>query len=86
MRQTRPSVYVADGIRNTVAQYDVGAGGVLSPKTPATVAAGVTPFGVAVSPDGKSVYVTNANQIVSQYDVGAGGALAPKTPRRWRLD
>jgi DNA-binding beta-propeller fold protein YncE len=75
------SVYVANGLDNTVSQYDVGAGG-LTPKTPATVAA-PSPVGVAVSPDGKSVYVTNGifcNGTVSQFDVGAGGVLTPKSP------
>ena len=42
----------------SVSQYDVGADGKLSPKSPARVAAGTFAGGVAVSPDGKSVYVT----------------------------
>jgi DNA-binding beta-propeller fold protein YncE len=83
------SVYVANSGNDTaiysVSQYDVGAGGALSPKSPATVATGVDPRGVAVSPDGGSAYVANfiANVnggSVSQYDVGAGGALSPKSP------
>ena len=75
------SVYVANVSSDSVSQYDVGAGGALSPKSPATVAAGAFPRGVAVSPDGGSVYVTNFfGDSVSQYDVGAGGALAPKSP------
>ena len=76
------SVYVTNnGGANSVSQYDVGAGGVLSPKSPATVAAGDVPGGVAVSPDGASVYVANhGRHSVSQYDVGAGGALTPKSP------
>ena len=66
---------------HTVSQYDVGAGGALSPKSPATVATGAGPRGVAVSPDGRSVYVANSgSDSVSQYDVGAGGALSPKSP------
>jgi hypothetical protein len=41
----------------------------------------MNPFELAVSPDGKSVYVTNfIGNSVSQYDVGAGGALTAKTP------
>jgi DNA-binding beta-propeller fold protein YncE len=52
--------------------------------TPATVATGRGPGGMAVSPDGGSVYVANAesfgNDTVSQYDVGADGALSPKNP------
>jgi hypothetical protein len=41
-----------------VSQYAIIAGGLLSPLTPPTVYAGTTPAGVAVAPDGKSVYVT----------------------------
>ena len=64
-----------------VSQYDVGAGGALAPKSPATVPAGDKPVGVAVSPEGGSVYTANqCSDDVSQYDVGAGGALAPKSP------
>jgi DNA-binding beta-propeller fold protein YncE len=81
------SVYVATNVLSnnavvgSVAQFDVGAGGTLLPKTPASVAAGSGALGVAVSPDGGSVYVTNFfSNDVSQYDVGAGGALSPKSP------
>jgi DNA-binding beta-propeller fold protein YncE len=81
------SVYVTNSPssprKGTVSQYNVGAGGALAPKSPAMVGAGVGAFEVAVSPDGHSVYVTNANaRSVSQYNVGAGGALAPKSPPR----
>ena len=80
------NVYIVD--RNggppfvgSVLQYDVGSGGVLLPKTPSALTAGVNPTGLAISPDGKSVYVSNDESgDVSQYDVGAGGALSPKTP------
>jgi hypothetical protein len=44
------SVYVAISVNNEVAQYDVGPAGGLSPKTPATIAAGSFPRAVAVSP------------------------------------
>jgi DNA-binding beta-propeller fold protein YncE len=44
------------------------------------VPAGTNPFGLAISANGKSVYVTNANSdSVSQYSVGARGALSPKS-------
>ena len=67
---------------DTVSQFDVGAGGALAAKSPATVPAGNAPRGVAVSPDGKSAYVVNsiASGTVSQFDVGAGGALAAQSP------
>jgi 6-phosphogluconolactonase len=65
-----------------VLQYDVDpATGALTPKAPASVPAGDTSEGIAVSSDGKSVYVANINDgTVSQYDVAAGGALSPKNP------
>jgi DNA-binding beta-propeller fold protein YncE len=64
------SVYVTLGPDDWqwVAQFDVGARGVLALKSPAKVAAGPFPVDVAVSPDGNSVYVTNSA------DVGPGGA------------
>jgi 6-phosphogluconolactonase len=65
-----------------VSQYSIGGQGQLSPLTPATVAAGRFPNGVAVTPDGRSVYVSNGNgDTVNQYDVDPmTGALSPKTP------
>jgi hypothetical protein len=80
------SVYVVNASSNTVSQYNVGAGGRLSPKSPATVAAVSNPGQVAVSPGGDSVYVTNRavghddHGWISQYNVGAGGKLSPKSP------
>jgi DNA-binding beta-propeller fold protein YncE len=60
-----------DGGGDNLSQYNVGVGGLLAPLTPTTVAAGDLPQGVAVSPDGKSVYVANSSgNSVSQYDVG----------------
>jgi DNA-binding beta-propeller fold protein YncE len=73
------SVYVTNG-SDTISQYDVGAGGVLFPKTPATVRTDRHPVGMAVSPDGKNVYVAITGGAVEQYDVGAGGALSPRRP------
>jgi DNA-binding beta-propeller fold protein YncE len=69
------------GSPTTVSQFNVGAGGTLSPKSPATVGAGIGPEGVAVSPNGGSVYVANnLSNTISQYNVGAGGKLSPKSP------
>jgi DNA-binding beta-propeller fold protein YncE len=66
---------------SSVSQYEVGAGGLLAPLIPPTVAAGTFPLAVTVTPDGRSVYVANADSdTLSQYDVGAAGALAPKNP------
>ena len=74
-------MYVPNVDYDTLSQYDIGAGGALTPKTPESVGTGSSPAGVAVSPDGGSVYVTNENgDSISQYDIGANGAVAPKTP------
>ena len=74
-----PFAYVTNFLGSSVSQYDIGAGGLLAPLSPATVATTGGKFGVAVSPDGRSVYVTGSDS-VSQFDVGAGGALSPKSP------
>ena len=44
------SVDVANTSGNSISQYDVAAGGTLSPKSPPTVAAGGQPTDVLVSP------------------------------------
>ena len=78
-----PFAYVTNHADSSVSQYDIGAGGLLAPLSPATVAAGTSPFEVAVSPDGQSAYVTNhADASVSQYDIGAGGSWrhCPRPP------
>jgi DNA-binding beta-propeller fold protein YncE len=76
------SVYVSGvnaGIEPIVAQFDVGAGGVLTAKAPFEVPTGSTPRGLVVSPDARSVYVSAENgESVYEYDVGAGGALTAK--------
>ncbi|MDQ6777550.1 MAG: lactonase family protein, partial [Actinomycetota bacterium] len=76
------SAYVTNGQSADVSQYAIGAGGMLSSLTPATVATGGSPSGVAVSPDGKSAYVANSNgSTVSQFTIDpVSGALTPKTP------
>ena len=78
------SVYVTNaGLPGAVSQFTVEPlTGALTSNAPAQVAAGSTPSHIAVSADGKSVYVTNQNSnTVGQYDVNpATGALTPKTP------
>jgi DNA-binding beta-propeller fold protein YncE len=77
------SLYVAAFDDAAVAQFDVGAGGLLSPKTPAEVTTGPStgPEGIVVSPDGASVYAGDfSTGTVSQFNVGADGILTPKTP------
>jgi 6-phosphogluconolactonase (cycloisomerase 2 family) len=62
----------------TVSQYSISGGGALTAATPATVAAGTSPFSVSVEPTGQYVYVANYSAAtVSQYTIGTGGVLAP---------
>jgi hypothetical protein len=58
----RNSVYVTNQGSDTVSQYNIGAGGRLSAKSPAVVGTGDTPYGVAVTlrpPAGWEGPVTN---------------------------
>lgn len=73
-------LYVADFVGSELAQFAIAADGALVPLSPARVSAGTAPFDVAVSADGRSVYVTDQTNVgsVLQYDVGAGGTLTPK--------
>jgi DNA-binding beta-propeller fold protein YncE len=75
--------YSGEGRNGTISQYNVGPGGKLSPKSPATVAAGRGPKGLALTPNGKSMYVANTDgNNLWQYNVGPGGKLSPKSPAR----
>ena len=72
---------MADGDAKEVSQYTINpATGQLTPKTPATVAAGRGSVEVAVTPNGESAYVVDRNAI-SQYDINpTTGKLIPKSP------
>ena len=65
----------------TISQYEIGPAGRLLPLATPTVVTGRFPIGVAVSADGKSVYVAaSADHRLFQYDVGTNGELTPKVP------
>jgi len=73
-------VYVTNGGANTVSQYIVSSTGALTPMTPAAVATGASPVGVAMDESGHYVYVSNeVDNTISQYTVGPTGALSPMT-------
>ena len=76
------SAYVTNARSASVSQYDVAANGSLSPKTPASVAAGPTPVGIAVSPDGANAYVADqvASGSIAQFSIGADGTLSALDP------
>jgi 6-phosphogluconolactonase len=70
--------YATNFNAGTVSQYVIGSMGALAALTPATVAAGASPFSVSAEPSGEFVYVANYNaNTVSQYAIGAGGVLSP---------
>jgi DNA-binding beta-propeller fold protein YncE len=62
-----------------VLQYDVAPDGRLTRKDPPLVSAGHEPHSIAIRPDGRSVYVTDADHgKVRHLEVGTGGRLDPK--------
>jgi 6-phosphogluconolactonase (cycloisomerase 2 family) len=79
------AVYVTNFNGASISQYDVGTGGALRPKQPATVKTGVSPLGIAVGRDRSSVYVSTSRGLY-QYSVGSGGVLTAKSPAYLRLD
>src|SRR5262249_46329555 len=68
-------VYVANAFGG-VSQYDARPDGSLRAKRPSSVAAGDNPSAIAITPDGRHVYVANrGGNEISEYGVGAGGRL-----------
>jgi hypothetical protein len=66
-------------------QWDIGSGGVLVPKaSPFAIAPARASGWMAVTPDGRSLYVTGGTgddpTQTYQYDIGANGLLAQKAP------
>src|SRR5205807_491915 len=79
------TIYVANyrgpTLFGSVSLYNIAADGSIAAKLP-DVDAGKGSWGVAVSPDGKSVYVTNSgtDNSISQFDRASDGSLTPKSP------
>ena len=66
--------YASNQSANTVSEYTIGAGGVLS--LTGTQATGVEPNAIAVVPSGRYLYVANwADNTLSEYTIGSGGSL-----------
>ena len=73
--------YVTNYSYGIVLQYTIGAGGILTPMTPATVTAGTGPWSVTIDSSGQYAYVANViDGTISQYTIGTSGALTPMTP------
>ena len=74
------SVYVSNPSEGTISQYDVGPGGELSPKSPATVAAGYDPFGLAWTRTGKASTSRSATAPLRCTTSARAGSCSPKSP------
>jgi len=79
------SLYAVDSaVDGSVLQYTVHPDGALSLKSPPLVPTGrPEPTDLAVSPDGRNVYVPSdedTGSSVSQYTISADGTLSPKSP------
>jgi 6-phosphogluconolactonase len=81
--------YVTNTDDKTVSQFDFNetSGRLRASTLPTFASSNGQPFGIAASPDGKSVYATTANTtgatdegFVLQYDVTSTGVLSPKSP------
>lgn len=79
-RNVATAAYVVNLGSNTVSQFHVAADGNLSPMTPATVATGSDPSGMALDPLGRFAYVANDDGTVSQFTIAADGRLSPMFP------
>ena len=65
---------------NGISAYTIGSGGALTAITTGTFTTGIYPNGIAISPNGNYLYVTNSSSSsISAYTIGSGGALSPIT-------
>ena len=67
--------YASNQSDNTVSEYTIGVGGVLTSMS--TQATGAEPNAIAVVPSGRYLYVANwVDNTLSEYTIGSGGTLA----------
>jgi 6-phosphogluconolactonase (cycloisomerase 2 family) len=71
-------LYLIDYFGDHLSQYRITSAGTLAALSPAELPTGPVPFGVAASPDGRNVYVTNVegSPAITVYKVGADGGLS----------
>jgi DNA-binding beta-propeller fold protein YncE len=70
-------LYVANP-SGTVSAYAIGSGGLLTPLSTPTVAAGLSPTEIAITPNGAFLYVTDfATKSVFAFAIGSNGLLTP---------
>ena len=72
------ALYVTNGLGNSIAQFGIGAGGLLNPLSPPTVTA-ANPSTAVITPDGKHVYALG-NSTLYAWDVQSDLTLVPHNP------
>ncbi len=74
--------YAVNQTGRSLSQYAVGAGGTLTPLSPATVTVTTVggPTGIVAEPSGRFVFVSVSNAIVAPFAVAADGTLSPLSP------
>lgn len=81
-RSVYASFLSANGyVGDKVAQFDVAGNGRLIPKDPPRISTGTFPDGLAVTPDGRRLYVANRDDdAISQYAIRSDGTLERMAP------
>jgi hypothetical protein len=75
------SLYVTEESTDTIAQYDVSADGLLTPKRPAAIGTADDPIGLAMTPNGSGLYAASyCDRSVIQYQTLENGALTARRP------
>ena len=79
------SLYAAAelGSAGTLFQYTIGTDGALAPKGTASLPLAQKPSDLAITPDGRSLYVTAGD--LALFDLDSTGLAAPKTPATFDL-
>src|SRR5450830_630163 len=72
--------YVVNEGSNDISQYTIASNGTLTALATATVAAGTTPYSIAVDPSGTYAYVANyGDGTISEYTINAGALTLTAT-------
>jgi DNA-binding beta-propeller fold protein YncE len=78
------SLYVS--FAGGTAQFDVGADGSLTPKTPAVHASGSGGEDIQITPDGSHLYIATSSGLIRQFDVDSNGLISSKDPASADID
>jgi DNA-binding beta-propeller fold protein YncE len=80
MARAGMNIYVTNTLDSTISMFAIQSDGSLAPLAQPTVPAGVAPFAMAASPDGKFAYASDPSSgDILQFNIGSDGALTPLT-------